>query len=374
MMPFSILRIWLLGLTSMALVVAAGYLGYDWYYNNRDFVALYWVIGLAVFAVGGRFLLIPFVGIGPAPPAVEPLETKSLSRPDGASIHVNVVRKGIGPVIILTHGWSLSSRVWSLVIQRMPESWGVITWDLRGLRQSTRSPAKDYSIDTMAGDLQAVVRLTGGRPVVLIGHSIGGMISQAYCRLYPSELGQSVVGVVLCSTTYINPVHTAMCAPLLRVLQKPLLEPLQHLTIWFSPLVWLMNWQSYLNGTTHLSTRISSFAGAQTGGHLELAARLSTNASPAVVARGMLAMTRLDERDTLPKITVPVLVIAAANDRLTLPEAGRMIAAQVPAGATEVLKPAGHLCLLEQSDELAKAVNEWVTVLTNKSPASRTVA
>ena len=58
-----------------------------------------------------------------------------------------------------------------------------------------------------------------------------------------------------------------------REIQKPIIEPLNHLTIWFSPVLWLSQWQSYLNGTLQLSSRISSFAGSQTWGHDLLSGR-----------------------------------------------------------------------------------------------------
>ncbi len=34
--------------------------------------------------------------------------------------------------------------------------------------------------------------------------------------------------------------------------------------IWLFPLVWLMNWMSYLNGTSHLATRLAGFTGKGT--------------------------------------------------------------------------------------------------------------
>ena len=57
---------------------------------------------------------------------------------------------------------------------------------------------------------------------------------------------------------------------LLRAVQRPLLEPLLHLTIWLSPIVWAMNWLSYLNGTAHLVTLFTGFAGDQTRGQLDV--------------------------------------------------------------------------------------------------------
>ncbi|HEX2212505.1 MAG TPA: hypothetical protein VHH12_03420, partial [Mycobacterium sp.] len=110
----------------------------------------------------------------------------------------------------------------------------------------------------------------------------------------PESLGRRVAGLVLVHTTYTNPVRTTRWAGLLTALQKPVIEPLLHLTIWLSPLVWLMNWLSYLNGSAHRSTRTQSFGGTETWGQLDFAARYMPHASPAVLARGMFGMLAYD--------------------------------------------------------------------------------
>jgi len=210
----------------------------------------------------------------------------------------------------------------------------------------------------MAADLAAVISVAG-RPAVLVGHSIGGMILLTFCRMFPDWLGNEVSGIVLVDTTYTNPLKTAMFAGLWRAIQKPLIEPLLHLTVWLSPIVRLMNLQSYLNGSTHWTTRYTSFAGAQTWGQVDFIARLSSFASPAVTSRGMLAMLRLEEETTLAKIEVPVLVACGRNDRLTRIEASEHMSHAIPNAQLIVLEPAGHQGFLEQHDAFAQAVRRF---------------
>jgi hypothetical protein len=73
--------------------------------------------------------------------------------------------------------------------------------------------------------------------------------------------------LALLNTTYVNPTRTCSFRSLATALQKPILEPLLIATkafLW--PLVWLQNWSSYSNGTSHIMTRIFTFAGNQTAG------------------------------------------------------------------------------------------------------------
>jgi pimeloyl-ACP methyl ester carboxylesterase len=374
MFPFSILRAWILGLLSLTVIGVAAYLAWDWYRYEREEEQLYWAIGLGAFALLGRFAFMPLMGMGGGPPKLAPVDTKHLTGPDGTEIHVNVLRPGKGPVVVLTHGWSLNSSVWSYAQRELAGDFEIIAWDLRGLGQSSKAPNNDYSLEAMATDLLEVTRLAGDRPVVLVGHSIGGMICQTFCRLFPGQLGNPVTAIVLCETTYTNPLRTARLAPLWQAIQKPIIEPLLHLTVWLSPVVWLMNIQSYLNGTTQLTTRLSSFAGRQTWGQVDFAARLSSFASPAVVARGMLAMLRFDEAAALPHITVPVLILSGVNDRLTIPEANQHISHQAPKGELISIEPAGHLSVLERHDAVNESLSRFTRSLGQSGVGKRVSA
>ena len=219
-----------------------------------------------------------------------------------------------GPTIVLTHGWGANATEWYYLKKHLGDRFRLIAWDLPGLGLSKRPDNNDYSLDKMARDLDAVVALAGNAPVVLLGHSIGGMISLTYCRLFPESLGRKVSGLVLVHTTPTNPVRTTRNAGLYTALQKPLIEPLLHLTIWLSPLVWAMNWMSYLNGSAHRSTEKESFAGTETRGQLDFATRFMPHASPAVLARGMFGMLAYDASATLKTIDVPVLVVPGDRD------------------------------------------------------------
>src|SRR5207253_2582502 len=140
--------------------------------------------------------------------------------------------------------------------------------------------------------------------------SIGGMTILTFCRLFPEALGTRVAGLVLVHTTYTNPVRTTSMSGLYTAIQKPIIEPLLHLTIWLWPLIWLMNWLSYLNGSLHSSTRRELFAGTQTRAQLEFITRYQPHDNPEILARGMFGMLGYDATETLGTIRIPTLVIA----------------------------------------------------------------
>ncbi len=92
---------------------------------------------------------------------------------------------GDGPLapVVLVHGGGAHGRWWDHVAPLLATDRRVIALDLAGHGDSGRRPA--YSFDSWADDVQAVVEDVGARPV-LVGHSLGGMIS---CRLAQRAAG-----------------------------------------------------------------------------------------------------------------------------------------------------------------------------------------
>jgi pimeloyl-ACP methyl ester carboxylesterase len=402
MMPTSVLRTWFLGILGWVVLGLGIYLIYEWADGTEPnrvpvaadvdadgeaetrvveradadriggWPALLGGIALVLLSTVGPYPIVALLSRrGPHDPDPNQQEGRplSLSRPDGSQIHAEVFGSSTGPTLICTHGWSLDRTDWMYLIDRLSARYRIVVWDLPGLGKSKAANNRDCSLEKYAEDLHAVVGAAGEGATILVGHSIGGMIIQTYCRLHPEMLGKRVNGLALVHTTYKNPLTTMLGAPLLTALQKPLVEPLNYLTIALAPLAWLSNWQSYLNGSTHLMSRFTSFAGRQTGFQVDYSSRLATIAWPGILARGNLAMLRLDEQKTLPTISVPVLTVGGANDRITKPEASERIAAAAPHADLVLLKPGGHLGHWESHDQFLIALDRFVMEVTEAAPA-----
>ena len=387
MIPIFILQTWLLGLLSLGVVGGAVYLAYEWQQRSWgwDPVLKQWVFSpnfgsneeTTVFAVAIILALIALAGgtivkgilrltsrgkgDADADPRTAPNATSQqrLRRPDGSELQIEFYGPEDGTPIVLTHGWGLDSREWNYLKRDLSDRFRLIVWDEPGLGKSTPPTNRNYSLENLARDLEAVLALAGDKPAILLGHSIGGMITLTFCRLFPSALGSRVVGLVLTHTTPTNPVRTTSGAAFYTAIEKPVLMPLMYLTIALSPLVWLMNWLSYLNGSAHLMNKLSSFGGTETWEDIDFATKFQPQASPAVLARGMLGMMRYDATKTLAAISVPTLVVAGDRDSTTKPEASERICASVPGARLVTLTPAKHLGLIEHHTRYAEVVGEF---------------
>ncbi|WP_181782130.1 alpha/beta fold hydrolase [Pseudonocardia pini] len=121
-----------------------------------------------------------------------------LSGADGAELYGVVT--GSGPVtVVLAHGWTLDSTCWEPVADRLTGA-RVLRYDHRGHGRSAAVDPATMTIDQLADDLAAVVAAeapTG--PLVLAGHSMGGMTTMALAERHPAVAARAV-GVALVAT------------------------------------------------------------------------------------------------------------------------------------------------------------------------------
>lgn len=360
-MPLDFLLRWLSGLLTIAFLGSAGYILYQWY--EGELVSDRWLILSVVMLLWSFLGFLPILLLHRSgqdePKPIRSNRVQRLVRPDGSEIHVEFYGSDQAPTLILTHGWGPDSLVWYYAKKQLTDQFRVVVWDLPGLGKSKKPQNRDYSLEKYARDLETVLNLVSDQPVVLLGHSMGGMILLTFCRLFPQHLKRRVAGLVVVDSTYTNPLRTTILSKLLLALQKPLLEPLLYLSIALSPLLWLTSWLSYLNGFTLLTTEISGFTGKETRGQLNFSTLIGLKASPGILARGTLAMLRFHEMETLPQISVPTLVVMGKSDIATRPFANQRISQEVPQAELAVLFPGGHMGLMERNQQFSEVVRSF---------------
>ena len=362
-MPIVIFPRLLLQLASLAVLAAGGYLLWSWahgyevadaagvlHHRHSDAWRLWTGLGLLAWSFGaGRAVVLLLIPGGHAPMSRR-TAGREVVAPDGSRLHVETSGLATGPTVVLTHGWGLNSTAWGDAKQKLGDRYRVVAWDLPGLGKSKGPADGVYTLDRFAQALGAVVESTGAERVLLVGHSIGGMTTQTFFRAASEGARRRVAGAVLVDTTHQDPARTMVLSGLWTALQKPLIEPLMRLAVPLSPLLWLSSWQGYLSGSNQLVMRLTGFGRFATRAQVDLTARLASEGSPAVQAKGNLAMLTWRVTDDLPAVPVPVLVLGGSRDIVTLPRASREIAAAVPGARLLEMEGAGHMGFMEAHD------------------------
>jgi pimeloyl-ACP methyl ester carboxylesterase len=109
---------------------------------------------------------------------------------DGIDIEYQVQGKG-EIALVFIHGWTCDRTYWKNQLPYFAKNYLVVAPDLAGHGQSALG-RKNYSIESFAGDVKAVVDKLDLKKIVLIGHSMGGEISLVTVKLIPGK----VIGIV----------------------------------------------------------------------------------------------------------------------------------------------------------------------------------
>jgi len=119
---------------------------------------------------------------------------------DGGEIHL--LDRGSGRPFLLIHGVTLSTVVWHYQLFDLVDAgYRVLALDLRGHGRS-KAGTDGFTVARMAEDIHEVLRALDLRDVVLVGHSLGGMISLQLLADHPDLTTDTTVsGLVLVSTS-----------------------------------------------------------------------------------------------------------------------------------------------------------------------------
>lgn len=252
--------------------------------------------------------------------------------------------------IIFCHGWTLTQDSWHFQRKALRGLGRLVFWDHRGHGRSAAAARGSYGLPQVAHDLRAVIEQTvaPGTPVILVGHSMGGMTIMRLADEYPELIGPKVVAAALINTSSggLDEVSLGLPAALARINRRLLPRGMRAVGAG----------AALLEKVRHLGRDASVL--------IEDYIAFGPDASPAAVrfAEEMMADTRMEALTDffLSMITHPeiatcaplsnleTLIIAAENDALTPVEHSLTIATKCPAARLEVISTAGHMAMLER--------------------------
>ena len=232
----------------------------------------------------------------------------------------------IPPTLVALHGWMLSGRLWHQLAAELRPHWQLLAPDLPGFGSEARPRGLQPSLASYGRWVaEWVKRELDGRPVVLMGHSLGGSVA-----LHAAEhLGDQLMGLVQIGA------GGGVFQP----------RPFRQLR---------------RGGSLLLRLRPLGLA------HWPLLVRFR---SPLVAehraARGLLACsTNRGAVRQLPRLahglTVPSLWIAGSQDQVMQPRYVRHLAGYASDHHLEILNGAGHLPMCQRPRELAELIRSWL--------------
>jgi pimeloyl-ACP methyl ester carboxylesterase len=281
-------------------------------------------------------------------------ERSELTVPDGVRLRVEAHGPADAPVtVVLLHGWCLDRHTWHHQIAALrPLGCRIIAYDARGHGGSSSTTLSSATLDRLGDDLSEVIRRyapTG--PIVLAGHSMGGMAIMEYAHRHAAEFAERVAGLLFVSTTAEGTTHT-------RYGLTPRLAVLLRLgeTVGAGVLARSGPWRPHRAVMPALrpGLRWLLFGDRCEDAALQMTMRCIGRASLRSIGGFRQSIGAQQRLETLAVLgDVPAAVLVGDRDRLTPPECSRSIAETIPGAALTVLSDAGHMLPLERPDDVS---------------------
>lgn len=291
---------------------------------------------------------------------------------DGVPLAVREVGPEDAPLtVVFAHGFCLRMGAFHFQRARLTEQWGaqvrMVFYDHRGHGQSGEALPETYTVTQLGQDLEAVLAVIAPRgPVVLVGHSMGGMTVLSHARQFPRRYPNRIVGAALIATA----AEGVSRSPLGEILKNPALEAARFAA-------------RYVPKTVH---RTRYAAKSVIAPILRAASYGDEKISPSVVAFSekmmhdtpittlvefLHALEVHDETAGLATLAkVPTLIACGDRDLLTPMEYSEQMAAVLPKSELVIVGGAGHLVQLEQPE----VIDDALVRLVERAAPSKLVA
>lgn len=205
-------------------------------------------------------------------------------------------------------------------------------WDQPGYGKSPI--VEPYDLERICAALALLIEKLSGEPVVLVGHSMGGLIAQeAYVR-HP----KLVRALALCFT---SPAFAGGSSDFTRQFLAARIGPLDQ-------------GQTMGDIAARLMPAMAGTRSDPTG--LALAQKIMSAIPPDTYRKAVQLLTTFDRRRELANIRVPTLVLSGSDDKTAPPSVMEKMASKIPGAEYVCLQGCGHLGPMDQPDAFNAAL------------------
>ncbi len=243
-------------------------------------------------------------------------------------------RVGEGPPLVFVHGAAEDGRVWRPQLAALADEFTVIAWDEPGAGRSSDVPP-DYGLADYASCLAVLIATLGLGPAHVAGLSWGGTVVQELYRHHPG-----LVATLILADTYAGWKGSLPEAEV-RARVAGGRRMLAASAEVFDP------------------TLPGLFAGDPPAEFVGLLEAMAADVRRESLSAQLVVMAEADQRDLLPRIAVPTLLIWGELDARSPLGVARRLEQAIPDTQLVVISGAGHVSNLEEPEQFNAAVREF---------------
>jgi pimeloyl-ACP methyl ester carboxylesterase len=269
---------------------------------------------------------------GDRPPSPMPRDAERTVRANG--VEVSYQRVGEGPPLVFVHGAAEDGRVWRPQLAALADEFTVVAWDEPGAGRSSDVPAH-FGLADYANCLAALIEGLALGQAHVAGLSWGGTIVQELYRHHPE-----LVATLIFVDTYAG-WKGSLPEEEVRARVEGVRQMLAASADEFDP------------------TLPGLFARDPPAEFVPLLREIAADVRPESMRTTLRLMPEADQRDLLPRIAVPTLLIWGELDTRSPLSVARQFEQAIPDAKLVVIAGAGHVSNLEQPEPFNEAVREF---------------
>ncbi|CAA9337698.1 MAG: Putative hydrolase [uncultured Nocardioidaceae bacterium] len=265
------------------------------------------------------------------------------------------------PTLVFVHGFALNLDCWHFQRQYFRGKRRLVFYDLRSHGRSDRSAKENATIEQLGTDLRTVLdQLAPQGPVVLVGHSMGGMAIIALAEQHPELFGYRVVGAALIATTAGGLRPHRLLSRLIPDRVGGTIGPRLVAGLARAPL--LVETARRGSRLSRAVTDTFAFGGDVPASYVRFVDTMLAGTPFEVLAEFFPNFDSMDKFSVLHAFEkVPTYIVCGTDDLLTSVGHSRKMAAQLPGARLVECRGAGHMVILEQADKVNDAVWDLLT-------------
>jgi pimeloyl-ACP methyl ester carboxylesterase len=289
---------------------------------------------------------------------------------------IPLVVREVGPVtapltVVFAHGFCM--RMGSFHFQRaaLAERWGdqvrMVFYDQRGHGQSGSGPVDTYTVEQLGCDLENILQVMVPRgPIIVVGHSMGGMTVLSHARQFPEHYGRRIVGAAIISSA----TEGVTRSPLGEILNNPALEAVKFMARYAPNAV--HRTRGAIRGAIRPIIRTASFGDDHISRSVvQFNEQMIHDTSIDTLVAFLHALEVHEETAALPVLArIPTLIACGDQDLLTPVKNSEEMAAALPDSLLVIVPGAAHVVMMERPD----VINDALVRLVERATPSRLVA
>jgi pimeloyl-ACP methyl ester carboxylesterase len=251
-----------------------------------------------------------------------------------SGLEIAYERVGEGPPLVLVHGAAEDGRVWRPQLVALADEFTVVAWDEPGAGRSSDVPA-GFNLGDYTSCLAAVIEAVGLGPAHVAGLSWGGTVVQELYRHDPGLVATLIL--IGAYAGWKGSLPADEVAARVEGVRQMLAAPAEA----FDP------------------TLPALFAGEPPAAFVPLLEEVAADVRAESLRTQLRLMAEADERDLLPRIAVPTLLIWGELDTRSPLEVARQFQAAIPETELVLIAGAGHVCHLERPEQVNEAMRRF---------------